>query len=220
MAKKKTKGGKFKGKKRDSILGTVFVFSLVCFLIGIFIAKKDLSRKDVPAVSKEVKRNFPEKVHVEEESEGNSVKEEALKPEDLTFFETLLAEPDMESGNVTSEKKSPKSAKSEPGEPPVVNTENPEPRKEAAEGSPQENNNRGRFKIQVASFPLRIEAEHMKEDLIIRGFGVPVIKTVEVEGRGTWYRIYMGKYESLEEAKKAEKKIREKGRLATLIVYE
>ncbi|MEK6624062.1 MAG: SPOR domain-containing protein [Bdellovibrionota bacterium] len=58
----------------------------------------------------------------------------------------------------------------------------------------------GKYTIQLGSYNSRPEAEKFADGFRVRGY-VPIIQEKEVEGRGMWFRINLGVFETLSEAK-------------------
>lgn len=61
---------------------------------------------------------------------------------------------------------------------------------------------KGAYSVQVASFKMRQDAEHMKGLLILKGFNVTVVPIVH--GGGNWYRVVVGPYPNRDLAQKAQ----------------
>lgn len=58
----------------------------------------------------------------------------------------------------------------------------------------------GKYTIQLGSYNNRSEAEKFADGFRVRGY-VPIIQEKEVEGRGMWFRINLGVFDTLSEAK-------------------
>ncbi len=58
----------------------------------------------------------------------------------------------------------------------------------------------GKYTVQLGSYNSRAEAEKFADGFRVRGY-VPIIQEKEVEGRGMWYRINLGVFDTLSEAK-------------------
>lgn len=58
----------------------------------------------------------------------------------------------------------------------------------------------GKFTIQLSSHRSRKEAEEFAGGFTVRGYD-PIINEVRISGRGTWYRVSLGVFESASEAK-------------------
>lgn len=58
----------------------------------------------------------------------------------------------------------------------------------------------GKFTIQLGSYPSVDEAKQFAEGFTVRGYS-PIINESTIEGKGTWYRVSLGLFGSVEEAK-------------------
>ena len=58
----------------------------------------------------------------------------------------------------------------------------------------------GKFTIQIGSHRTLKEAETFAEGFRARGYN-PIINQIEIKGKGTWYRVSLGAFDSAEEAK-------------------
>ena len=58
----------------------------------------------------------------------------------------------------------------------------------------------GKYTIQLGSYNSKTEAEKFADGFRVRGY-VPIIQEKEVEGRGMWFRINLGVFDTLSEAK-------------------
>lgn len=58
----------------------------------------------------------------------------------------------------------------------------------------------GKFTIQLGSYPTVDEAKQFAEGFTVRGYS-PIINESTIEGKGTWYRVSLGLFKSVEEAK-------------------
>jgi cell division protein FtsN len=70
------------------------------------------------------------------------------------------------------------------------------------ETSPQTAKNpmAGKFTIQLGSYNTPDEARQFAEGFTVRGYS-PIINEVKIEGKGKWYRVSLGLFNTLEEAK-------------------
>jgi cell division protein FtsN len=76
---------------------------------------------------------------------------------------------------------------------------------------------RGRFLVQVASFKIRNDAEHMKGTLTLKGFEVNVV-TISTPQKGVWYRVVVGPYPNRDLAQKAQVILSSSERLHGMVV--
>lgn len=58
----------------------------------------------------------------------------------------------------------------------------------------------GKFTIQLGSYNTVDEAKQFAEGFTVRGYS-PIINEVKIEGKGNWYRVSLGLFDSVEEAK-------------------
>lgn len=58
----------------------------------------------------------------------------------------------------------------------------------------------GKFTIQLGSYETMDEAKQFAEGFTIRGYS-PIINEVRIEGKGNWYRVSLGLFNSIDEAK-------------------
>ena len=66
--------------------------------------------------------------------------------------------------------------------------------------APQASTMAGKFTIQLGSYPTVDEAKQFAEGFTVRGYS-PIINESTIEGKGTWYRVSLGLFKSVEEAK-------------------
>lgn len=69
----------------------------------------------------------------------------------------------------------------------------------ATEAAPQ-STMAGKFTIQLGSYNTMDEAKQFAEGFTVRGYS-PIINEVKIEGKGNWYRVSLGLFNSVEEAK-------------------
>jgi cell division protein FtsN len=58
----------------------------------------------------------------------------------------------------------------------------------------------GKYTIQLGSYPNVEEAKQFAEGFTVRGYS-PIINETTIEGKGTWYRVSLGLFSTVEEAK-------------------
>ncbi len=213
----------FKEKKRSiSFFTTASFFFVICFFVGIYIAYKDTKEIPVSPI-KESKRTLPKKIMIERDKSTSSSKEISLKPEELTFFDTLIAERAPEYANIPSKGSSVDAARKKKDLPSGKDkeTENKGENKTSLQGVTSIEGDTGKkYKIQIASFVLRTEAKQMQEDLVARGYSDSSVEMAVLPEKGTRYRVFAGEYGTYEEAKKHEKEIRSREKRSTLIVLK
>jgi cell division septation protein DedD len=85
-----------------------------------------------------------------------------------------------------------------------------EEKKQPASVAPSSNNAGGKFTIQVGSFSVESQANERISSLRAAGFDARST-AVELPGRGTWYRVHVGRFMEREEAAKVSAQLRQKG---------
>jgi cell division protein FtsN len=63
----------------------------------------------------------------------------------------------------------------------------------------------GKFTIQLGSYDQLEEAKQFAEGFTVRGYS-PILNEVKIEGKGTWYRVCLGTFDSADEASEYIKK--------------
>jgi cell division protein FtsN len=110
-------------------------------------------------------------------------------------------------------------AQPETAEVPVVKTEpkrKAEP-KAAAQTERATSNAASRYTLQVGSFPSLHEAEPELLKLNENGLRAEV-REVELAGKGKWFRLFVGQFESVKDAEKAGKSFKKERRIAEFVV--
>lgn len=59
----------------------------------------------------------------------------------------------------------------------------------------------GKYTIQLGSYNTIEEAKQFAEGFTVRGYN-PIINEVKIEGKGTWYRVSLGAFDTVEASKK------------------
>lgn len=77
-----------------------------------------------------------------------------------------------------------------------------------------------RYGLQVISVQGREKAESIARELSGKGYPSPRIVPAELPGRGTWYRVRVGPFETKEEAESWAKQIRDRERMQPQIVRD
>jgi cell division protein FtsN len=170
-------------EKKEIILVFIFVVVLIItsFTLGIRLGKK-LAFSDSGIKEEDVKT--VELKSTDEEDVEATVTEDAK----LTDEEKLKKLMD-ESKNKLSEELQKFSTEQK-----LVSTE---PTKETAtEGTKVD----GKLTIQLGSYNTAEEAKQFAEGFTVRGYN-PIINEVTIEGKGTWYRVSLGIFKTVEEAK-------------------
>jgi cell division septation protein DedD len=75
----------------------------------------------------------------------------------------------------------------------------PAPKPEVAEPEEKESKDKGKFTLQLSSFKDKLEAESFQADLKAAGYRSYLVQA-NVEGKGTFWRVRFGKYETYQKA--------------------
>ncbi len=165
-------------------LGLTFVFLLlVClflwmFILGVWFGQRMMGKGPSPVAEKALKEKVPEELPAEEVS----------PPPGL-----------LSSGKPLQEKSSPPPL---PEKAPEAGAPLPAPPKK-----PPESKAAPYYTLQVASFRDQGEAERYARLFRERGYTARVVR-VELPGKGTWYRVYVGRFGSKAEAEEAYRQLK------------
>lgn len=170
-------------EKKEIILVLIFVLVLIVtsFTLGIRLGKK-LSLNEAGVKDEDVK-TVELKSAAEEDAEA-SVAEESK----LTDEEKLKKLMDESKNRLTDE---------------LEKFSKEDTPASAANGTGAEENKStmaGKFTIQLGSYETIEEAKQFAEGFTVRGYS-PIINEVKIPGKGNWYRVSLGLFNSLEEAK-------------------
>jgi cell division protein FtsN len=77
----------------------------------------------------------------------------------------------------------------------------------AASGDESKPHSGGRYALQVGSYPALADAKARIEEISRSGLK-PFLREAEIKGRGRWYRVLLGEYQTVAEADKAGQKYR------------
>ena len=156
------------------------------------VAQEELSPKQAPSSVKGIETRIkeekiplplstPRPIKSEAKKEETSRQiEQKVKSEKTGFKEKQIPSSTLEPVRVESEKKQ-EFTKKDVAAAPVTQTE-------------------ARYTIQIGAFQKKEEAEKIIDPLKSKGYPA-FIKTVEIFGKGTWYRIRIGTFKTREEAK-------------------
>lgn len=164
-------------EKKEIILVLIFVLVLIItsFTLGIRLGKKlafnDAGIKDEDVKTVELKSTVEEDADTTISEDSKLTDEEKLKKLMDESKSRLTDELEKFSG----EQKPAESAKTE---------------------SPMA----GKFTIQLGSYNNLEEAKQFAEGFTVRGYS-PIINEVKIAGKGTWYRVSLGLFNSVDEAK-------------------
>ena len=92
-----------------------------------------------------------------------------------------------------------------------------EQKKEPAKAATPASDANGKFTVQVGSFSVESQANERISSLRAAGFDARST-TVQIPGRGTWYRVQVGRFRERDAASKAAAQLREKGAAASSMV--
>lgn len=170
-------------EKKEIIIVLTFVVVLIVtsFTLGIRLGKKmahtesDIRPEDVKAV--ELKST------VEEDAEATVSQDSKLTDEEK--LKKLMDESKLRL-NDELEKFSSESA--------------PQSQPQASEAAPK-SSSVGKYTIQLGSYNTMEEAKQFAEGFTVRGYS-PIINEVKIEGKGNWYRVSLGLFDTVEAAKK------------------
>lgn len=168
-------------EKKEIILVLIFVVVLIVtsFTLGIRLGKKlafddaGIKKEDVKAV--ELKSTVEEDAEVTVSEDAKLTDEEKLKKL-MDESKTRLTD-ELEKFSVEDSSAVPKA--------PVQ-----------AEPSPMA----GKYTIQLGSYNNVDEARQFAEGFTVRGYS-PIINEVKISGKGTWYRVSLGLFDTVDEAK-------------------
>jgi cell division protein FtsN len=167
-------------EKKEIVLVFVFVLVLIVtsFTLGIRLGKK-LSMNEAGIKEDDVKTVELKSVD-EEDAEATVEADSKLTDEDK--LKKLM---DESKGRLTDELE--KFSKEEAPAPQTTSTEAKAPAT-------------GKFTIQLGSYNTMDEAKQFAEGFTVRGYS-PIINEVKIEGKGNWYRVSLGLFQNIEEAK-------------------
>lgn len=167
-------------EKKEIVLVLIFVVVLIItsFTLGIRLGKKltldEAGIKPVDQKTVELKSGIEEDVEKSVEDDAKLTDEEKLKKlmdESKTRLSDELEKFSTESKPATNQSVAPK-----------------------ASGVA------GKFTIQLGSYPSIEEAKQFAEGFTVRGYS-PIINETTIDEKGTWYRVSLGLFVSVEEAK-------------------
>lgn len=86
-----------------------------------------------------------------------------------------------------------------------------------SEKQASQSDNVGRYTLQVGSFPSLREAEPELLKLNENGLRAEV-REVDIAGKGKWYRLFVGQFETIKDAEKAGKSFKQERRISEFVV--
>lgn len=181
-------------EKKEIIIILIFVVVLIItsFTLGIRLGKK-LAPESVTPVAKEAPKDDGEVVF---KSSDEEAVEKALSDDSKLSDDEKLK-------RLMDESKSRLNDQLEKfGTAPEKGTEAKPQESRATTKSevPAQNKMSGKFTIQLGSYNSLEEAKQFAEGFSVRGYN-PIINEVEIEGKGLWYRVSLGLFGTIEEAK-------------------
>jgi DedD protein len=151
------------------------------------------AKSDAKAVKVEAKPDADKKVEAKVEAKP------VVKPEpDVKKPEAKKAEPEVKKAEPDAKKVEPAVKKPEAESKPVTRPDNAEAKVEPKPEEPKQ-----RFTLQLSSFQDKSEAEAFLDTVKAQGYQAQITQA-QVEGKGTFYRVRMGNYRSLDAATSAK----------------
>ena len=202
----KTKLYVFEKKEVALIFIFMILIAITSFMFGVRVGKNysyqasgfsQEDRQNVDLLSGQ--EEMVNKV-VEEKTQGE-VKE--LPPEELKqkMHESLKAKIEDELNKETQPKvDTPKETQPVNDTKPLDNTDLIDDSSKAPAPEASKDQYAGKFTIQLSSHRSKQEAEEFANGFTIRGYD-PIINEVQIPGRGTWYRVSLGVFETAGQAK-------------------
>jgi septal ring-binding cell division protein DamX len=172
-------------EKKEIIIVLIFVMVLIItsFTLGIRLGKK-LSMTEAGVKDEDVKT--VELKSTDEEDVEKTVREDSL----LTDEEKLKKLMDESKMRLSDELE--KFSSEETVAKPAAKSE--------AVASSNKNSMIGKYTIQLGSYNTVEEAQQFAEGFTVRGYS-PIINEVKIKDKGKWYRVSLGLFDSVEEAK-------------------
>ncbi len=174
-------------EKKELVLISLLILVLIVtsFTIGVKMGKR--ISLDASGVTAEDKKTVELKSAVEEDAEKTISTDAQLTDEDklkkmMDESKTQLTE---ELEKFSSEEKTNSTTKA------TTTAANPNPANPMA----------GKYTIQLGSYNTVEEGKQFAEGFTVRGYN-PIINEVRIDGKGTWYRVSLGVFDTVEAAKK------------------
>lgn len=175
-------------EKKEIILVLIFVVVLIItsFTLGIRLGKK-LSMNEAGVTPEDVKTVELKSV-VEEDAEASVIEESKLTDEEK--LKKLMEESKTKLSDELEKFSSDEPAPAEVAIAPV----------DAAPEAKENNPMVGKYTIQLGSYNTVEEAKQFAEGFTVRGYS-PIINEVKIPGKGNWYRVSLGLFDNVDEAK-------------------
>jgi len=206
----KTKLYVFEKKEVFLIFVFMILIAVTSFLIGVKIGTNFSYEK--AGYTSEDKMNIEiqskEEEKVQTIVDGSSAKDEKKKMEDLNAFteqvvrkklEEEFSEDKKEFGNVKTETVNPSATPTQQA-PTQVEPQEPQTMVEPPKEEASSDKLTGKYTIQIGSYRAINDAEQFADGYKVRGYD-PIINEVELRNRGIWYRVSLGAFETINEAK-------------------
>lgn len=169
-------------EKKEIVLVLIFIVILIVtsFTLGIRLGKKlGLAESGVtPADQKTVELKSGAEEDAEKTVEDDSKLTDEDKLRKLMEEQQNLLKDNLE--KVTSEEPNQSTTSNQSAEP--------------------KSSMSGKYTIQLGSYPSADEARQFAEGFSVRGYN-PIINETEIAGKGMWYRVSLGLFNTVEEAK-------------------
>jgi cell division protein FtsN len=172
-------------EKKEIILILIFivVFIITSFTLGIRLGKK-LSMKEAGVTEEDVKTVKLKSV-VEEDAEATVAEESKLTDEEK--LKKLMDESKTRLNDELDKFTSEEGTSSE-----AATTQ--------AVPAPTQSPMAGKYTIQLGSYNTVEEAKQFAEGFTVRGYN-PIINEVKIPGKGNWYRVSLGLFDTVDAAK-------------------
>lgn len=170
-------------EKKEIILILIFivVFIITSFTLGIRLGKK-LSMQEAGVTQEDVKTVKLKSV-VEEDAEATVAEESKLTDEEK--LKKLMDESKTRLNDELDKFTSEESATSEAA---------------TSQAEPTQSPMAGKYTIQLGSYNTVDEAKQFAEGFTVRGYN-PIINEVKIPGKGNWYRVSLGLFDTVDAAK-------------------
>jgi cell division protein FtsN len=198
----------FEKKEVALIFLFIVIISITAFTLGVRVGKKLVQERAgiTPADIKTIELKSPKEEYVDEVM-GTSRLDEVVGTQDDVQDEHLekidqalkeLKKSDFNPEPVTANEVSNDTSdlSSELGDQPVIT---------APAVVESANILKGKFTIQLGSYDNVEDATNFAEGFVARGYD-PIINQVQIAGKGTWFRVSLGTFETITQAKEYIKK--------------
>lgn len=178
----------------------VLIMTTVTFTIGFRIGRGMTFKEDgfIPADETKV----ADLQSVKEEKVGKTEHKRKFVDENIKSKDSVYHQAIQQELNKLSEEDPKEAVKKEEEAKELIAKDKVEATKDQTPPSEEEakSNYVGKYTIQLGSHPTYKEAEEFANGFAIRGYN-PIINTVKLAGRGTWYRVSLGAFDDIAAAK-------------------